>query len=134
MTSTLAPVRPASADYAVYSLLGAIGAGTLDGAVACFTREGCLVTPDGTAVHGRDGIRSLISQMIASRTEIEVEQLVLRRAGDVVLGTGRMTMRFSGPEGSRVTRVCEPMVVLRLVEEWWKVAILAPWSANRPVT
>ena len=40
-----------------------------------------MITPDGTAVHGRSQIATILSQLVARRTEIEVEQLVLRRAG-----------------------------------------------------
>ena len=121
-------VEPARADNALYSLIAAVGAGDLAGAVACFTRQGCLVTPDGTAVHGRRDIGPIVRQMIASRTEIEVEQLAVRRADDVALATGRMTVRSDGPEGARVAQACEPHATLQRVEGQWKVAILAPWA------
>jgi uncharacterized protein (TIGR02246 family) len=122
----------APAQNALYAFIAALSAGDLRGAAACFTREGCMITPDGTAVHGRSEIASILAQLIARRTEIEVEQLVLRRAGDVALATGRLTLRSDGPEGARIEQSCDPTLALRKVEERWKIAILAPWASNYP--
>jgi uncharacterized protein (TIGR02246 family) len=138
---TTALLRPAEASpsaaevpaqNALYAFIAALGDGNLRAASACFTREGCMITPDGTAVHGRTEIAAILAQLIARRTEIEVEQLVVRRAGDVALATGRLTLRSDGPEGARIEQSCDPTLALRRVEGLWKIAILAPWASNFP--
>ena len=121
---------PAPAENALYAFIAALGAGDLGAAAACFTREGCMITPDGTAVHGRSEIAAILAQLIARRTEIEVAQLVLRRAGDVALATGCLTLRSDGPEGARIEQSCDPTLALRRVEGCWKIAILAPWASH----
>ncbi len=120
------------AEETLNAFIIALSRGELAAATACFTREGSMVTPDGTAVHGRSDIGAILAQLIATRTEVQIEQLAMRAAGDVALATGRLTLRSDGPEGSRVEQSCEPTVALRMVENRWKIAILAPWSSRIP--
>ncbi len=131
MSATLLKTTKAPpAESAVYAFIAALQAGQLPTATACFTREGCMVTPDGTSVHGRAEIATLLAQLVARRTEIEVEQLVVRRAGDVALATGRLTLRSDGPEGTRFAQVCDPMMVIHKVDGTWKLALIAPWGSH----
>ena len=122
------PTELHGARNAVYGFAAALGAGDLASASAAFTREGCLVTPDGTAVHGRAGIAAILAQLIAGRTEIEIQQLSMRQAGDVALAGGAITLRSDGPEGTRISQRCTPTIAVRRVEGTWKIAILAPWA------
>jgi uncharacterized protein (TIGR02246 family) len=135
MSSTLAADRlvsaqPAQAENALYSFTSALSGGDLHGASTCFTREGCLITPDGTAVHGREAIAGVLAQLIARRTEIEIDRVVVRRAGDVALASGRVTMRSDGPEGTRFVQACDPTMVIHRVEGHWKLAVIAPWGSR----
>jgi uncharacterized protein (TIGR02246 family) len=142
-TATRAPAAPelgaaaaatgTGAESALYALVAAIAAADLPSAAACFTREGCMITPDGTSVHGRVEISGLLAQLLARRTEIEVQQLVVRRAGDVALASGRLTLRSDGPEGARIEQWCDPTIALQRVEGRWKIAILAPWAPGPPM-
>lgn len=120
------PVQPNKP--VLFAFTAALSAGDLTAAAACFAREACLVTQDGTAIHGRREIASVLAQLIARSTEIEIEQVVVRRAGEVALAAGRWTMRSDGPEGSHFVQVAEPTVVLRWIEGNWKIAIIAPWD------
>lgn len=122
------PARETRAEGVLYSFLAAIGIGDTRAAAACFTRAGCLVTPDGTAVHGRAEIAAILAQMVARRTKVEVEQLAVRRADDIALATGTMVMHFDGPDGTRIAQTCGPTLTLHRVEGTWKIAILAPWA------
>jgi uncharacterized protein (TIGR02246 family) len=117
-------------ERALASFTAALGRRDLHGATACFTREGCLITPDGTAVHGREDIRGVLAQLIAGRMEIEVERVVVRRAGDVALVSGHVTMRSDGPERTRFVQACDPMMVIHRVDETWKLAVIAPWGSH----
>lgn len=123
------PLAPASVENALYAFAAALSSGDRTAAAACFTREGCLITPDGTAVHGREDVAAILAQLIARRTEIEVEQLAVRRAGDVALGTGRLTLRSDGPAEARIEQSCSLALALSRVEDAWKIAILSPWAS-----
>ena len=114
---------------ALHSFIAAVSAGELSTAAARFTREGCLITPDGTAVYGRPSIAGVLKQLAARRTQIEVEQIAVRGAGDVAFASGRLTMRSDGPEETRFAQSCTLNLVLRRIEAEWKIAILAPWGA-----
>lgn len=105
----------------------AISRGRLDAAIACFTRDACLVTPDGTAVHGRDGIASILTQLIDARVEVSIEVAAVLRAGDVALAHERWQIRPRGAEAEFVTST-RPTLVLRRVESRWKLAVAAPWG------
>lgn len=107
----------------------ALSLGDLDGATACFARDGCLITPDATAVHGRERIRPLLAQLVARRTEIKVEFSSVVGAGEVILANERWRVR-SGGEGAaaRIEQTLTPTLVLRRIEAEWKLAIAAPWG------
>jgi uncharacterized protein (TIGR02246 family) len=113
---------------ALHAFMAALSTDQLAAAAAYFTREGCLITPDGTAVYGRADISCVLAQLTARRTQIEVEQIAVRKAGDVAFASGRLTMRSDGPDETRFVQACDLSLVLHRVEAEWKIAILAPWG------
>jgi ketosteroid isomerase-like protein len=121
------PPRP-SPGSACLSLPRAIGAGDLDAAATCFARDGCLITPDATAIHGRESIRRVLAQMIVRRTEIEVELSTSVGAGEVVLLHQRWRIRSGEQREGRLEQVAEALMILRQVEGTWKLSIAAPWG------
>lgn len=121
--------RPQACFAFVYSL----NVGNLNRATACFSRDACLITPDATAVYGRDRIRPILSQLIARRAQIEVESSTVLTAGDVALASERWAVRSNGVEGSRFEQAFDSTLILRRIEESWKLAIVAPWGwVRRP--
>jgi ketosteroid isomerase-like protein len=104
-----------------------ISRGDLDGAAHCFAKDACLVTPDATAVRGREEIRPILHQLIVLESRIEVEETSILLAGEVALGTERWTVTSPGSEGGLFTRSLTPMVVLRQLEDVWKLAVALPW-------
>lgn len=119
----------ANPDGALSMFTAALSRGDLQAAARCFTREGCLITPDGTAVHGRSEISGVLAQLIARGTQIEIDRVVVRRAGDVALASGHVTMRSDAPEGTQFVQACDPMMVFQRIEDAWKVAVIAPWGS-----
>lgn len=105
-----------------------INTGKLDGATACFGREACLLTQDATAVHGRERIRPLLSQLIARRAQIAVEMSNILVAGDIAFGRERWAIGIDGVEGARFNQSCDTDLVLHRIEGLWKLALLAPWG------
>jgi ketosteroid isomerase-like protein len=100
----------------------------LERAVGCFGRDGCLITPDRTAVHGRERIRPVLSQMIERRTVIVVEESFVLSAGDLALASERWTIRCDGVAGERFALTSTPRLVLRRSGIEWKLEIAALWG------
>ncbi len=100
----------------------------LERAVNCFGREGCLITPDRTAIHGRERIRPVLSQMIERRTVIVVEESFVLSAGDLALASERWSIRCDAPGGERFTVTSTPRLVLRHRSTEWKLEIAALWG------
>jgi ketosteroid isomerase-like protein len=113
---------------ACFAFVHTLNSGNLNRATACFARDSCLITPDATAVYGRDRIRPVLAQLIARRTEIAVESSTMLIAGDVALAHERWEVRSNGVEGSRLEQTFGAMLTLRYIEERWKLAIVAPWG------
>lgn len=105
----------------------ALGDGDLDAATACFAREACLITPDATAIHGRDHIRPLLAQLIARGFEVEVELSNVVGGGDVVMASERWRVRM-GADGAQFAQTIHPTLVLHRIELEWRLAIAAPWG------
>jgi ketosteroid isomerase-like protein len=104
-----------------------ISRGDLDGAAYCFAKDACLVTPDATAVRGREEIRPILHQLIALESRIEVQASSVLAAGEVALGTERWALTSHGSEGDSFTRALTPLLVLRQLEDVWKLAVALPW-------
>jgi ketosteroid isomerase-like protein len=106
----------------------ALSAGDLDLAAAYFARDACLITPDATAIHGRERIRGVLAQMVLRRTEIRVDLSTTVGTGDVILVHQRWRLRSGEREGERFEQTLHPILVLKLIEGTWKLAIAAPWG------
>jgi ketosteroid isomerase-like protein len=104
-----------------------ISRGDLDAAAYCFAKDACLVTPDATAVRGRDEIRPILHQLIVVESRIEVQESSVLSAGEVALGTERWIVTSPGSEGASFTRALTPLLVLRQLEDVWKLAVALPW-------
>jgi len=109
------------------ALAASISRGDLDSAARCFAKDACLLTPDATAVRGREEIKPILHQLIVTGSQIEVQDSSIVLAGEVALGSERWTVTSAGSEGSPFTRTLTPTVVLRQIEEVWKVAVAMPW-------
>jgi uncharacterized protein (TIGR02246 family) len=105
-----------------------ISRGDLDSAASCFAKDACLLTPDATVVRGRDQIRPILRQMIASGSRIEVQESSVVLAGEVALGTERWVITSAGSEGEPFSRTLTPTMVMREVEGIWKLAVAMPWG------
>jgi uncharacterized protein (TIGR02246 family) len=113
---------------ACLSLPRLLSIGDPSGAAGCFTRDACLLTPDATAIHGRDGIRPVLAQMIARRLQIEIEESSVIVAGDAAYANQRWRIAAPGAGDSSFEQTCSPSLVLRELEGSWKIAIAALWG------
>jgi ketosteroid isomerase-like protein len=109
----------------------ALNAGAVDEAAACFARDGCLVTPDATAVYGRQRIREVLAQMVGRRTEILVELSSSIGVGEVVLIHQRWRITSGNQFGERCEQISDAILVVRQIEGAWKLSIAAPWGYGR---
>jgi len=109
------------------ALAASISRGDLDGAARCFAKDACLLTPDATAVRGREEIKPILHQLIVVGSQIEVQESSIVLAGEVALGSERWLVTSAGSEGSPFTRTLTPTIVLRQIEDVWKLAVAMPW-------
>jgi ketosteroid isomerase-like protein len=109
------------------ALAASISRGDLDSAARCFAKDACLLTPDATAVRGREEIKPILHQLIVTGSQIEVQDSSIVLAGEVALGSERWIVTSAGSEGAPFTRTLTPTVVLRQIEEVWKLAVAMPW-------
>jgi ketosteroid isomerase-like protein len=123
-----ASVVPRGVPGACPAFAPALSRGDLDAAAACFARNGCLITPDLTAVHGRDSVRPVLAQMIARRTLVLVETSSSLKGGGVVVARERWRVRGGELEGVPILQTLHAILVLRWIEDSWKLAIAAPWG------
>jgi uncharacterized protein (TIGR02246 family) len=119
---------PTPTRMACLSLPKLLSVGDLPGAAGCFARDACLLTPDATAIHGRDGIRPVLAQLIARRPQIEVEAGSVIVAGDAAYANQRWRVTAPGASESSFEQTCSPSLVLRQIEGSWKIAIAALWG------
>jgi ketosteroid isomerase-like protein len=113
------------------SFVRALSGGDPDAAAACFARDGCLITPDATAIHGREMIRPLLGQMVLRGTRINVETSTAIWAGEVILARERWRVGTRQAPAGRLEQILDPILVLRRIEAEWKLAIAAPWGWGR---
>jgi uncharacterized protein (TIGR02246 family) len=131
MNIVSASPRPGSPIKSCLAFARAVSAGDLAKAAASFTRDGCLITPDATAIHGREQIRAVLAQMVIRRTDIQVELSGTVDAGDVVLAHQRWRIRSGEEGGQRLEQTANAILVLRQIEGKWKLSIAAPWGCRR---
>jgi ketosteroid isomerase-like protein len=109
------------------ALAEALNRGDLEAAADCFCADARLVTPDATTVCGREGISLLLAQLVAVETRVIVERSEAARGLDSALVSERWTVSSRGAEGRELRRTLSPLLVLRRLEERWKLSIAEPW-------
>jgi uncharacterized protein (TIGR02246 family) len=119
------PRHPGSA------LAEAINRSDLEGAASCFAKDACLLTPDATAIRGREEIRPILAQLIARGTRIDVQAASVLEGGEVALGSERWVIRSAAAEGTVFEQSVRPVMVIRRVEGTWKLAVAALWGWGR---
>jgi ketosteroid isomerase-like protein len=130
--SAVVKLDPAATPQHTSSVFAAaIAARNLEAAADCFAKDACLITPDATAVSGREQIRPILAQLIASGARIKVQGSSLILAGEVALGSERWLIRSRGTAGTVFEQASSPTLVLRYLEDAWKLAIAAPWGWRR---
>jgi uncharacterized protein (TIGR02246 family) len=129
MATTVAAQKP---EEVTRAFAKAVTRGDLEAAARCFAKDACLVTPDATTVRGREGIRPILRQLIASGCRIEVQESSMLLAGEIAFGTERWAFAIPGSEGRPFTRSLTPTMVLRRLEGAWKLAVAMPWRREQP--
>jgi ketosteroid isomerase-like protein len=124
-----APVlQPSSVEAVAGVFAAALNDGELAAAAACFTRQACLLTGDATAIRGREEIRAILGQLIASGARAEVEHRSLVLAGDVALQSTNWRTQFRG-RSDHVSTATSNSVLCR-IEGVWKLQIVSPWRSG----
>jgi ketosteroid isomerase-like protein len=128
VSTTVAPAVDLAPRQTIRAFVAAINAGDSQLATRAFAKDACLLTPDATAIAGREEIRPLLAQLIARQTQIEVLAGSLLIAGPLALGSERWRICSSGADEAVFEQLTSPALVLRWIEGAWKLAIAAPWG------
>ncbi len=115
-------------EQTMLSFSEALGSRDLDAAAFCFARDASFLTRDATLIHGREEIRGILAQLIAMCLQVQVEQRSMLPLGDVALSSERWRMRFATPAGAPFEQTSRATIVLRRIEDRWKLLLAAPWG------
>jgi ketosteroid isomerase-like protein len=124
-----APCAPEAStpEEAASGFVAALAAGDPETAALCFSHRGCFITPDGTAIHGRERIAAVLAQMVEMWSGVVVELRSVTVAGDVAFCSERWTMRFAAVDAPALTRTSRSALVIGRVGAGWKLMVAAPW-------
>ena len=130
--SAVPSARPVSSgpSETILSLAHALDCGQARAGAALFSRDACLLTPDGTGVQGRVSIHSVLVQLVAMRLRLEARVERIVPAGEVALAKGHWHGTFAGSGGESYEQHWRSSAVLRCLEGEWKLHILVPWEAT----
>jgi len=106
----------------------ALSSAELDRALSLFAEDGCFVTPDATAVRGSQGIRAILSQLIASRVQLRVELKGTRMAGSMALCEECWVFTRARENAAPFVQASDSTVLLRRSSGAWRLLIAAPWG------
>lgn len=124
-------VGSATPEQLAQAFAAAIGRRDVEGALAMWSEDAAILTPDGTALCGRDQIRRALLALIDNGARVRVEIERLHRAGDVALATGSLTLSGEGAAGAFEQRGESTVVYVRGADGQWRIAIDAPWGLPR---
>lgn len=110
------------------SFAQALSGGDLEGATAHFLVDGCLITPDATALHGRESIRPLLTQLILAGVGIGIELSSAVGGGGIALISERWTIRARAAADRSPVLTTTSTTVLHHDGRHWRLAIAAPWG------
>jgi hypothetical protein len=106
----------------------AITTGEFERACECLARHACFLTPDATAIRGRESIRPVLRQLIAQRTQIEVLEEASLGTAAVELTSQRWRISTRGGGDERFFQETQALLVSSWIEQDWKLVIVAPWG------
>lgn len=106
----------------------ALSAAELDRAVSLFRDDGCFITPDATAVHGRRGVRAILAQLTAGHVQLRVTPKSMEMAGGMALCSERWAFTYACKDTGPFTRASDATVLLRRSAGVWRLSVVAPWS------
>lgn len=112
------------------ALCRALNNGDLEAALGCFSPGGCLIAADGTACQGEAAVRERLAELIARGARIEIELRGVLVAAEVALAHERWQITYGGVPDPALAKAPAPTMVLRWLEEEWRIAIAAPWGTT----
>jgi uncharacterized protein (TIGR02246 family) len=121
---------PGSPQHLLLSFITALNEEDLEAATRCFARDACFLTPDATAIRGRDSVRSFLAQLIASEHRFEADLGTTVIAGDVALSHDRLKTVTAATTGVPFEQHSLSTAVLARLEGNWRLRILAPWQTQ----
>ena len=100
----------------------------LETATSASPRTVCRITPTRRRSEGAKRSARFSLSWSPGGTRIEVNASSVLVNGEFALGSERWAIRSAGAEGTVFEQSSRPVIVARLVEGTWKLAIAAPWG------
>ena len=118
----------ASPEAASLCFARAVASGDGSAALACLSREACVISPDGTSISAPESIGSFLAQLKLVHPRIQVEAGRMLTAGAVAVGTQCWRVIAKGSAGELYEQVLCAQFVLRRERGSWRVLVAAPWG------
>jgi len=104
-----------------------LNAGDLDGLVALYEPSAVFEPTPGVVVHGHDGIRAALRDLLTITPTITADTVQVLQAGDIALVVNEWSMTGTAPDGTDVVqRGRSADVVRRQADGSWLVVIDKP--------
>lgn len=119
---------PSTPERALVAFVDALCFGDLNLAASYIARDACILNPDATLTCNRQEIRAILARLIAMGLQIQAELRSMFQLGDVALCSERWRMRFETNHNGPREQTSRATVVLRFIDDRWKLLLLAPWG------
>ena len=108
-------------------LCEAISAGDMEAALAFYEPEAQFVAEPGNVVTGRDAIRRVMSQFLALKPTLTMENVTAVQAGNIALLASSWSLTGTGPDGQPINLSGQGQEVVRQQPDGsWQFVIDAP--------
>jgi uncharacterized protein (TIGR02246 family) len=109
----------------------AFNAGDLEGLMALYAPDACLVPQPGQPVQGHDAIREALRNFVSLGAKIEIDADYVLESKDTALLRGRWQLTGKGPDGQPLDmRGRSSEVVRRQPDGSWVYVIDHPYGAD----
>lgn len=103
-----------------------------ESAVSFFSKDGCLLTADGTEVRGKAQVREVLAQIVMTHPLIRIAMGRMLIADEVAISSQRWTIGSKGSNEDLFERSFGALLVLsREGHEGWRVVVAAPWGCDQ---
>jgi uncharacterized protein (TIGR02246 family) len=114
------------------TLVAAINAGDLPGALGLYRENAVLLAPDNQCARGAQAIEDLLRGLVTMQVEMETRIENVIEVGDIAVASEAWTMRLYTPGGASSEQHGQSIVIFTRGRDGWRFLIDAPWGLRAP--